>query len=92
MAINNKTELTVLEYSRSQRPVVNNDMSKYLLDELQRLQNSINSLTNAAIQVADREPENPQKGMVRYNKSPWDALGNSSEGLVVYDGTNWAAI
>ena len=92
MAINEKTELTVLDYSRSQRPVVNNDMTKYLLDELQRVQNSISSLTNAAVQVTDRAPENPQKGMIRFNKSPWDALGDSSEGLVVYDGTNWVAV
>ena len=92
MAINEKTDLTVIDYSRSQRPVVNNDMSKYLLDELQRIQNSISSLTNAAVQVADRAPDNPQVGMIRFNKSPWDALGDSSEGLVVYDGTNWVAV
>ena len=92
MAIKEKTDITVTEYTRSQRPVVANDMTKYLMDELQRIQTSLGSLTNAAIQVADREPDNPQKGMVRYNVSPWFPLGGSTSTLVVYNGTSWVAV
>ena len=92
MAVNDKTEVTVTDYIRSQRPVVADDITKYIFNELQRIQTSVGSLTNAAIQVSDRAPDNPQKGMVRYNKSPWDPLGDSSEGLIVYSGTAWVAV
>lgn len=92
MAINEKTDLTVNGYSRSQRPVVNENITKYTIDELQRLESSIRSLVEASIQVADREPENPQKGMIRFNLDPWDPLGDDSEGLVVYNGTSWVAV
>jgi hypothetical protein len=30
--------------------------------------------------------------MMRYAVSPWDALGNGYEGLIVYNGTNWVAV
>lgn len=92
MAINDKTDLTVAGYSRSQRPVVTENITKYTIDELQRIERSLDSLVRAAIQVADQEPENPQKGMVRYNLSGWDALGDGSTGLVVYNGTSWVAV
>jgi len=92
MAVNDKTEVTVTDYIRSQRPVVADDLTKYIFNELQRIQTSIGSLTNAATQVTDRAPDNPQKGMIRFNVSPWDPLGDSSEGLVVYNGTAWEAV
>lgn len=92
MAVNEKVDVTVKSYVRSQRPVVSGDLTKYTMDELLRIENSIKSLVNSSIQVADQEPDNPQKGMVRFNISPWDALGDSSEGLVVYNGTSWVAV
>ena len=48
MSINDKTEVTVTDYIRSQRPVIADDLIKYLMDELQRIQTSpsLNSLTN----------------------------------------------
>lgn len=92
MAINNRTDITVVNYSRSQRPLVQDDSIKYFIDELQRVQTSIDSLTNASIQVADRAPETPQRGMVRYNIAPWYPIGGTSQGLVVYNGTAWVAV
>ena len=92
MAINEKTDVTITEYRRSQRPVVQNDFVKYMMTELQRVESSLSTITSSSIQVADREPDNPQRGMVRFNVTPWDPLGDASEGLVVYNGTGWVAV
>jgi hypothetical protein len=64
----------------------------YIQEELQRIEASINQIADATIQVADNEPETKRKGMVRYAVSPWDPLGNSYEGLVVYNGTAWVQV
>lgn len=64
----------------------------FLESELRRLENTVRQLTEAAIQVAIAEPNTPKRGMVRYAKTPWDPLGTAFEGLVVYDGTSWAAV
>jgi hypothetical protein len=92
MAVDSKTNVVVQGYSRSQYPVFEEGMRRYLQDELQRLENAIRQLQIAAIVVADIEPENPIKGMVRYAVSPWDPLSNGFSGLVVYNGTAWAAV
>lgn len=92
MAVDSKTNVVVQGYSRSQYPVFEEGMRRYLQDELQRLENAIRQLQVAAIVVADIEPENTIKGMVRYAVSPWDPLSNGFSGLVVYNGTAWAAV
>ena len=92
MAVDSKTNVVVQGYSRSQYPVFEEGMRRYLQDELQRLENAIRQLQVAAIVVSDIEPENPVKGMVRYAVSPWDPLSNGFSGLVVYNGTAWAAV
>jgi hypothetical protein len=92
MAVDSKTNVVVQGYSRSQYPGFEEGMRRYLQDELQRLENAIRQLQIAAIVVADIEPENPIKGMVRYAVSPWDPLSNGFSGLVVYNGTAWAAV
>ena len=92
MAVDSKTNVVVQGYSRSQYPVFEEGMRRYLQDELQRLENAIRQLQVAAIVVSDIEPENPVKGMVRYAVSPWDPLSNGYSGLVVYNGTAWAAV
>lgn len=92
MAVDSKTNVVVQGYSRSQYPVFEEGMRRYLQEELQRLENAIRQLQIAAIVVADIEPENPIKGMVRYAVSPWDPLSNGFSGLVVYNGTAWAAV
>mgnify|MGYP006253782085 FL=1 len=67
-------------------------MRRYLQDELQRIENAIRQLQVAAIVVADVEPENKIKGMVRFAVSPWNPLSNGFSGLVVYNGNAWVAV
>lgn len=92
MALNDKTNLLVQDYSRQQYPQLEEGIQRYIQEELRRIQAAVGSLTNAAIQVSENPPDNPVKGMVRFNVSPWDPLGDSSEGLVVYNGTAWVAV
>jgi len=92
MAVDSKTNVTVQGYTRSQYPVFEEGMRRYLQEELQRLENAIRQLQVAAIVVADVEPENKIRGMVRYAISPWNPLSNSYSGLVVYNGSAWVAV
>jgi len=92
MAVDSKTNVTVQGYSRSQYPVFEEGMRRYLQEELQRIENAIRQLQVAAIVVADIEPENKIKGMVRYAVSPWNPLSNGFSGLVVYNGSAWVAV
>lgn len=92
MAVSDKTNVVVQTYTRGQYPVMDEGIKRYFQDELQRIETAINSLATAAIQVTDSPPQNPIKGMVRYAVSPWDPLGNGYTGLVVYNGTAWAAV
>jgi hypothetical protein len=92
MAVNDKTDMVVQGYSRNQFPVLEEGLRRYFQDELQRIEIAITSLIQAATQVTETEPEAPVKGMIRFAVSPWDPLGTGFEGLVVYDGTSWAAV
>jgi len=92
MPLESKTNVLVSRYSRRRLPNLDASLQMYLQEELQRIEASINQLADAAIQVADDEPETKRKGMVRYAVSPWDPLGNSYEGLVVYNGTTWVQV
>ena len=92
MAVSDKTDLLVSKYVRRQYPQLEEGVRRYIQNELQRIEQSIATVADAAIQVADTPPDNPVKGMVRYNISPWDPLGDSSTGLVVYNGTSWVAV
>lgn len=92
MAVDSKTNVVVQGYTRSQYPVFEEGMRRYLQEELQRIENAIRQLQVAAIVVADVEPENKVKGMVRYAVSPWNPLSNGFSGLVVYNGTAWVAV
>ena len=92
MALSDKTNLLIKAYRRQTLPVIDENLGGYLIEELRRIEIAMESLSQAAIQVADVEPDNPVKGMVRYNTSSWDALGDSSTGLVVYNGTAWVAV
>ena len=92
MAVDSKTNVTVQGYTRSQYPVFEEGMRRYLQEELQRLENAIRQLQVAAIVVADVEPENKIRGMVRYAVSPWNPLSNGFSGLVVYNGSAWVAV
>ena len=93
MSLSNKINLLVSAYVRRQSPSLDPEfLPNYLQEELRELEASIRSLTEASIQVADREPTSPLKGMVRYAVSPWNPLSDGTQGLVVYDGTAWAAM
>lgn len=92
MAVNEKNNVVIQKYNRSNVPLLDIDLRKYIQDELQRLETAIRSLSIAGVEVLDEPPLNPIRGMVKYNVSPWDPLGNGSSGLVVYNGTAWVAV
>ena len=79
-------------YQNRAFPDLEESVRLHLQEELKNLEAAIASLTTAALQVTDKDPEKPVKGMVRYAVSPWDPLSNGFSGLVVYNGTAWAAV
>jgi len=92
MPLESKTNVLVSRYSRRRLPNLDASIQMYIQEELQRIETTINQLADAAIQVADDEPETKRKGMVRYAVSPWNPLGNNYEGLVVYNGSTWVQV
>lgn len=92
MAANDKTDVVITNYNRTNTPVFKEGFERYLQDELQRIETTLRTLTKAGIQVLDEPPAQPLKGMVRYAISPWDPLGDGTTGLVVYTGNAWAAV
>jgi hypothetical protein len=90
MALSDKTNLLVQPYVRTQYPVLDEGIKRYIQDELQRIESSIRSLALAAIQVTEDPPEQPVKGMVRYAVSPWNP--GSGDGLYIYNGTAWVLV
>ena len=92
MAINEKTDLVTTRYSRRNYPSIDENVKQYLVDEFQRIENTLSSMVDAVIQTTDQAPSNPRKGMIRFNVLPWNPLGNNSQGLVVYNGTAWVAV
>ena len=89
MVASNVTDLVVNQYIRQPVPVNKDGMDTYLSGQLQEIENSMKTIGEGSIQVADTAPARPLKGMVRYAISPWDPLGDSFQGLVVYSGTTW---
>ncbi len=92
MAVNDKNNVVLKGYLRGNQPVIEEGFARYLQDELQRIEAALRSLTIAGVEVLDEPPANPIKGMLKYNISPWDALGDGSEGLVLYNGTSWVDV
>ena len=92
MALSDKTNALVQTYTRSQYPLLQEGVRRYIQDELQRIESSLRTLVQAAPQVSEAPPPNPVRGMVRYAVSPWNPLGNNFSGLVVYNGTAWVAV
>ena len=94
MATNVKTDSLVTRYSRGLYPQNENDLHRFLQNELLRIDTFSNEVAEASITVTDAPPTNPKKGMVRYAVDGWFPLGGSSgdEGLVVYNGTAWVAV
>ena len=90
MAVNEKTNIVLSGYQRGS-PAAGRAIIRYLQDELQRIE--LHQVTCCGwCEVLDEPPKNPIKGMLKYNVSPWDALGDGSEGLVLYNGTAWVDV
>ncbi|MGB0817856.1 MAG: hypothetical protein ACPGQQ_03030 [Candidatus Puniceispirillaceae bacterium] len=92
MAVNSKTHIVHQGYQRGKPPVLEQNIINYLQDELQRIETAIRTIGAGSIEVLDEPPINPLKGSVRYNISPWDPLGDGSEGLVLWNGTAWVDV
>ena len=90
MALSDKTNLLVTDYTRQQYPQIEEGVRRYIQEELRRIETSIGTLTRSSVQVADDPPENPVKGMIRYAVSPWNP--GSGDDLYVYNGTAWVAV
>lgn len=87
-----ENELSVQPYVREDMPDDPDSLRDYLAEELWKIERTLHHILQTSIQVAETEPENSQKGMIRHNKLPWDPLGDGSEGLVWYDGSSWQAV
>jgi len=92
MALEDKLDLLVSKYTRRQIPSLEASIRLYIQDELQRIEQAISILADATSQVANTEPESKRRGMVRYAVSPWNPLGDGTQGLVVYNGTTWVKV
>jgi hypothetical protein len=93
MAVNQKTELTVTPYRAIplRSPSTTDDLVRYLIREIERLQDTLQSLVNAAPQATDAAPLNPQNGMIRYAEGAW-ATSLAGAGLYVYKAGVWTHI
>lgn len=92
MALSDRTDLLITDYQNRSFPDLEESVRLYLQEELKNIEAAVASLTTAAIQVTDKAPEKPIKGMVRYAVTGWDPLGDGSTGLMVYNGTAWVAV
>ena len=92
MAVNEKNNVVLRGYQRGLTAVLDDNIIRYLEDELQRIENAVRSLLVAGVEVLDEPPKNPLKGMLKYNVSPWDAIGDGSEGLALYNGNAWVRV
>ena len=93
MAISDKINMLVSTYVRRQAPTLAPEfLPNYVQEELRELEASIRSIADASIQVTDREPTNPRKGMVRFAIAPWEPIGSGVTKLVVYNGSACVAV
>jgi len=84
-----RTDAIVQRYSRRVLPT--GELRDTLGNELQNIERTLASVTEATILLTDVEPETKRRGMVRYAVTPWIPVAGHS-GLVVYDGNTWAAV
>ena len=75
MATNDKTDALFTEYKRGQYPQLEDGIRRYIQDELQRIEISLQSAASTTVQVVDKPPQTPLKGHIRFAVSPWDPLG-----------------
>lgn len=86
-----KNDQTIGKYTRGRAPFNKDDTHLYVVQETQRVEQTISQLANAAIQVTDVSPVKPRKGMVRYAVSPWNPLG-TGDGLCYWTGSAWSSL
>lgn len=91
MALSDKTNLLVTDYTRQQYPQIEEGVRRYIQEELRRIETSIGTLVRSSVQVTDNPPDDPVKGMIRYAVSPWNPTG-AGDGLYLYNGTAWVAV
>jgi hypothetical protein len=90
MAINDRADQTVRRYVRGDQPAdiqSTEDLLKWVIEELDRIQEASSEFADSAPQIAETEPSSKRTGMIRYARAPWDPLGTGYEGYVVYDGS-----
>lgn len=92
MALSDRTDLLVKDYQNRMFPELEESVKLYLQEELKNIESAVVALNTAAIQVTDKAPAAPVRGMVRYAVTGWDPLGNGTTGLMVYNGTAWVAV
>lgn len=92
MALEDNQNIIITPYSRRNTPRLDESMKFFIREEFQQIEATLRSVVDACPQVANKEPETPRRGMVRYAVSPWDPLGNSYSGLVVFNGTAWVQV
>lgn len=92
MSLEDKSDILIRKYTRRPSPQAMESLVMFLSEELKTLELSIQSIADATPQAADRAPEKPRRGMVRYAIAPWDPLSNSYSGLVVYNGSAWVQV
>ncbi len=69
-------------------------MLRFLMQELARAQETVNSLSLRIPQEATSAPERPPNKLIRYARLPWDPLGTAplDSGWVYWNGTAWIAL
>jgi hypothetical protein len=93
MALSDLLNVLVKNYVRRPTPTLKQDeLGPYVQNQLSEIEATMSSLTDAAVTVSDQEPTSKRKGMIRFAVSPWDPLGDGTQGLVVYEGSSWSAV
>jgi hypothetical protein len=82
-----KNDQTISAYRKGRLPQSTKDTHLFLADETDRLERTVTQLSDAALQVAEAEPEKKRRGMLRYALSAW-----MTEGWYGYDGSAWQRI
>lgn len=86
-----KDDLIPRPYQRGIRPSLPDTQGLYLEEELRRIEQCLSDLIRAVPQVAYKAPDDPQEGMIRYAKAPWNPLGTGN-GWVTYKNGAWVAL
>ena len=96
MALNARADMVPPEYAPSPPPFTGNpddETVRYLVEELDTLKATLAEVIQGLPQVTNKAPTNPRRGMIRFCVSPWDPLGTSFEGYVVYGNAGtWVAL